>query len=104
MAGTIKMTVGFAVGYVLGARAGREQYEQIAEAARRLAQRPEVQQATARVRERLGVGGGRATTVAPVQEDQVRAEGSGLLDDDAVEPVSPRHLADPLGDQAPEGP
>jgi hypothetical protein len=50
MAGNIKLTVGFAVGYVLGARAGREQYEQIVESARKLAQRPEVQQASARVR------------------------------------------------------
>ncbi len=34
---------GFCLGYVLGARAGRDRYEQIARAARQLADRPEVQ-------------------------------------------------------------
>jgi hypothetical protein len=37
---------GFALGYVLGARAGRERYEQIARAARSLASNPQVQQTT----------------------------------------------------------
>jgi hypothetical protein len=36
------MAVGGAAGYVLGAKAGRERYEEIAAAARRLRQRPEV--------------------------------------------------------------
>ena len=40
--GTLGMVVGGAAGYVLGARAGRERYEQLVEAARRWRQRPEV--------------------------------------------------------------
>jgi hypothetical protein len=40
--GTVGMAVGGAAGYVLGAKAGRERYEEIAAAARRLRQRPEV--------------------------------------------------------------
>lgn len=35
---------GFAVGYVLGARAGRERYEQIMSAARNFARNPKVQE------------------------------------------------------------
>ena len=43
MAGNLKLLAGLAAGYVLGARAGRERYERIAEATRRLAggKRPE---------------------------------------------------------------
>jgi hypothetical protein len=40
--GTLGLAVGGAAGYVLGAKAGRERYEEIAAAARRLRQRPEV--------------------------------------------------------------
>jgi hypothetical protein len=41
--------LGFAAGYVLGAKAGRERYQQLKEQASRLAERPEVKQATRRV-------------------------------------------------------
>lgn len=37
---------GVGMGYVLGARAGRERYEQIARAARRISENPSVQEAT----------------------------------------------------------
>lgn len=42
---------GAAVGYVLGARAGRERYERIAKTARRLSQNPAVQDAARNARE-----------------------------------------------------
>ena len=54
MAGNLKLAVGLAVGYVLGARAGRERYERLAELAREVAQRPEARQLTDRVRSGLG--------------------------------------------------
>jgi hypothetical protein len=41
----VSLAVGFAAGYVLGARAGRQRYEQIAEAARRVREHPTVQSA-----------------------------------------------------------
>jgi hypothetical protein len=41
----IMFLVGLAVGYVLGTRAGRERYEQIAKTARKVAEHPTVQQA-----------------------------------------------------------
>jgi hypothetical protein len=40
--GTLGLAVGGAAGYVLGAKAGRERYDQLVEAARRWRQRPEV--------------------------------------------------------------
>jgi hypothetical protein len=40
-----------AAGYVLGTKAGRERYEQIAAGARRVAGNPKVQDATARAQE-----------------------------------------------------
>jgi hypothetical protein len=51
--GTLGMAVGGAAGYVLGAKAGRERYEEIAESARRLRQRPEVRRITEQALARL---------------------------------------------------
>jgi hypothetical protein len=45
------LAAGVAVGYVLGSRAGREKYEEIAAAARRFAGSPTVQDAKARTTE-----------------------------------------------------
>ena len=56
MAGNLKLAAGLVAGYVLGARAGRERYERIAEATRRLAERPEVRELTGKVRSGLGTG------------------------------------------------
>jgi hypothetical protein len=46
MRGRITFLVGLAVGYVLGTRAGRERYEQMVKATRKVADSPAVQQAT----------------------------------------------------------
>ncbi len=48
--GMLSAGVGLAAGYVLGARAGRQRFEQIKSAASTVAQRPEVQQALQRVK------------------------------------------------------
>ncbi|GAA1333446.1 hypothetical protein [Saccharothrix algeriensis] len=55
--------LGAAVGYVLGARAGRQRYEQIARGARALADHPAVQGAAGIVRAKVGekTGFGRRT-------------------------------------------
>ncbi|MGY1604570.1 PRC-barrel domain-containing protein [Geodermatophilus sp. SYSU D00815] len=47
----LSLGLGFGVGYVLGARAGRARFEQIKRAAGGLAERPEVQQALEKVRD-----------------------------------------------------
>jgi hypothetical protein len=48
--GRLSLGLGFGVGYVLGARAGRARYEQIRQAAAGFMERPEVQQAVEQVR------------------------------------------------------
>ena len=52
--GKLSLGLGLAVGYVLGAQAGRARYEQIKQAASAVMARPDVQQAL-----------GKATTAAP---------------------------------------
>ncbi|MGY1732399.1 hypothetical protein ACI798_12850 [Geodermatophilus sp. SYSU D01045] len=49
--GKLSLGLGLGVGFVLGARAGRERYEQIAKTARDLLGRPEVQQTLEKARE-----------------------------------------------------
>ena len=55
--------VGLAVGFVVGARAGRERYEQMKKAATQVAQSPPVQKATQ-------VAGEKATQLTKVAKDQ----------------------------------
>jgi hypothetical protein len=76
MAGNLKLLAGLAAGYVLGARAGRERYERIAEATRRLAERPEVRELTGKVRSGLGAGLEKAADTAAERLQQVRGEDS----------------------------
>jgi len=47
--GKLMTVFGIGLGYVLGARAGRERFEQIKQAAAKVAQRPEVQQTRERI-------------------------------------------------------
>jgi hypothetical protein len=76
MAGNLKLLAGLAAGYVLGARAGRERYERIAEATRRLAERPEVRELTGNVRSGLGAGLEKAIDSASDRLQQARGEDS----------------------------
>jgi hypothetical protein len=71
MAGNLKLLAGLAAGYVLGARAGRERYERIAEATRRLAERPAVRELTGKVRSGLGAGLEKAADTASDRLQQV---------------------------------
>jgi hypothetical protein len=77
MAGNLKLLAGLAAGYVLGARAGRERYERIAEATRRLAERPEVREVTGKLRSGLGAGLERAAGTASDRLQQARGEDGG---------------------------
>jgi hypothetical protein len=56
--------MGFAAGYYLGARAGRERYEQINKALRSLAESPVAHTAAEKAKEALAAGVGRARTFA----------------------------------------
>jgi hypothetical protein len=55
--------VGFAVGYIVGARAGRERYEQIMQAGQKVAESPAVRKATQ-------AAGQKATELTKVAKDQ----------------------------------
>ena len=68
--GKLSLGLGLGVGYVLGARAGRDRYEQIVQAAQGFLGRPEVQQAVEQVR---------AAAPAPLQGsiDKLTGGGSG---------------------------
>jgi PRC-barrel domain len=78
MAGNLKLLAGLAAGYVLGTRAGRERYERIAEATRRLAERPEIRELTGKVRSSLGAGLEKAADTASDRLQQARGEDSGF--------------------------
>ncbi|MDH6574861.1 hypothetical protein [Kitasatospora sp. MAP5-34] len=56
----LTLIVGVGVGYVLGARAGRQRYEQIARTARQIAQNPRVQDAAEKARHQAGTVAGKA--------------------------------------------
>ena len=77
MTGNLKLLAGLTAGYVLGARAGRERYERIAEATRRMAERPEVRELTGRVRSGLGAGLEKAAGTASDRLQQLRGEEGG---------------------------
>jgi hypothetical protein len=77
MAGNLKLVAGLAAGYVLGARAGRERYERIAEATKRLAERPEVRELTGKVRAGLGAGLEKAASTASDRLQEARGEDGG---------------------------
>lgn len=56
----LTLIVGVAAGYVLGARAGRQRYEQIATTARRISEHPKVQEAAGRAKRSAGAAAGKA--------------------------------------------
>ncbi|ADB73801.1 hypothetical protein [Geodermatophilus obscurus] len=66
--GRLSLGLGFGVGYVLGARAGRGRYEQIRQAAAGFMERPEVQQAVEQVR---------AAAPAPLRSSIDKLSGGG---------------------------
>lgn len=77
--GKLGMAVGFAAGYVLGARAGKERYQQINEAATRLRERPEVKRVTEQASEKVSAATQRATTAASAKVEQVRNQAADKL-------------------------
>lgn len=56
--------MGLAIGYVLGTKAGRERYEQMRQAAQRIADNPKVQEAA-------GLLGAQASRIATVTQEKV---------------------------------
>ncbi|MFE2720913.1 hypothetical protein [Kitasatospora sp. NPDC059327] len=56
----LSLIVGLAAGYVLGSRAGRQRYEQIAKVTRQVAQNPKVQGAADKAKQQAGAAAGKA--------------------------------------------
>ena len=88
--------LGFAVGYVVGARAGRERYEQMKKTATQVAQSPPVQKATQ-------VAGEKATQLTKAAKDQAASRVPKLTETakngatkmrDQLDKLPGRHAAD----------
>jgi hypothetical protein len=62
--------VGLGAGYVLGAKAGEERYQQIVDAARSLRENPGVQRLTGEVNQTVAVGKDRVTEAASRKAEQ----------------------------------
>lgn len=80
----LTLLTGFAAGYVLGARAGRERYEQIKAGATRFAQNPQVRAAATKAQDTVAEQAATAadaakekvSDVASTAADKVRREAS----------------------------
>jgi hypothetical protein len=73
------LLAGLAAGYVLGAKAGRERYEQIRSAARQLADNPGVQRLGQEVNKTVAVGKERVTEVASRGAEQASSNLAGQV-------------------------
>jgi len=88
--GTLGMAAGGAAGYVLGAKAGRERYQEITESARRLRQRPEVKRITEQAVAKLDQLSGRAADKLQAARQSTRTEaGSSGGQPSTVVPETP---------------
>jgi ubiquinone/menaquinone biosynthesis C-methylase UbiE len=77
----LTMVIGFGAGYVLGAKAGTQRYEQIVEKARELAGMPAVQNATAQVQDTASSLAGKAKeTVNEKVASDSSAGGDAVVD------------------------
>ena len=79
--------VGLGAGYVLGAKAGQERYQQIVDAAGKLRENPGVQRLTGEVNKTVNVGKDRVAETAAAKADQAK-ETVAAKADQAKEAVS----------------
>ncbi len=109
----LSFAVGLAAGYVLGSKAGRERYHQIADAARNLADQPVVAKAQSKIMDTLGNGHVVDEPVAPIkpvsaksgsvgtQPTRPPASADSVTSADSVPPVD--ELTEPAGLTGPVG-
>ena len=64
--------VGLGAGYVLGAKAGQERYQQIVDATSKLRENPGVQRLTGEVNKTVSVGKDRVAETAAAKADQAK--------------------------------
>ena len=88
--GTLGLAAGGAAGYVLGAKAGRQRYQEITESARQLRQRPEVKRATEQAVAKLDQLSGQAADKLQAARQSTRTEaGSSGGQPSTVPPETP---------------
>jgi hypothetical protein len=88
--GTLGLAAGSAAGYVLGAKAGRQRYQELTESARRLRQRPEVKRATEQAVAKLDQLSGQAADKLQAARPSTRSEaGSSGGQPSTVVPETP---------------
>jgi hypothetical protein len=82
----LTLALGFAAGYVLGTKAGRQRYQQITELAHRVAGDPRVQDVVETVKTEAASAAG---TARQVVEDKLsrKSSSNGLADPYPVDPV-----------------
>jgi hypothetical protein len=84
------MAAGGAAGYVLGAKAGRQRYEELTESARRFQQRPEVKRITEQAMAKLDQLSGQAADKLQAARQSTRTEaGSSGGQPSTVVPETP---------------
>jgi hypothetical protein len=83
------------IGYVLGARAGRERYEQIKEAVTRVKNDPRVQEKT---QQAMDVAKDQAPVVADKVTSAASAAAAKVTKSGSEDKPEPHHMAGPQGD------
>ena len=84
MRGRLGLMLGFGAGYVLGAKAGTERYEQLRRLYENLQANPKVREATGKAKEAVGTGldqakGAASSGVSKVKEKRSGTDGSAGL-------------------------
>ncbi len=99
----LPLLVGAAIGYVLGTRAGRERYDQIAEKASKLWGDPRVQQKVEEVRTQAPEVASKVTETAKSVTDKAKAKVTGDSGDEGSgsEEGSAANAYGPGGDRLP---
>ena len=77
MRGRLGVLIGFGAGYVLGAKAGTERYEQLRRLYENVISSPGFQQATGKAKEAVGTGLGQAKDLASEGVSKVKDKASG---------------------------
>jgi hypothetical protein len=81
------LALGFVAGYVLGAKAGRERYQQMVDAAKAFNDNPSVQRFTNEVSKTVNIGKERAADAAARAGDQL-SQATGRASGQGTEPAA----------------
>jgi hypothetical protein len=76
--------VGLSTGYVLGAKAGQERYQQIVDAAGKLKENPGVQRLTGEVNKTVSIGKDRVAETAAAKADQAKEAVASAVKSDSA--------------------